>query len=153
MIQKIFHLISGSKNILLVGPSDSGKTFFIKNELIPFFKKQGKNITYFKNINKKIILQKEEIVVLDEFEILDDQTFLEKLHPEEKPYYSEKYLNCVHKWIKKAKNIKNSCIYILTRNEKQAIENVKKIKTFSFKENVKIIEFKYRKRCKQQCKK
>lgn len=142
MLQKILNSILGGKNVLLVGASDSGKTFFIKNELIPFFRKQGIEIAYFKNMNKKIISQKDEILVLDEFEILEDKTFLEKLHPKENPYYSEKYLNRVHRWIKKAKNIKNPCIYILTRNEKQAIENIKKIKTFSFKENIKIIEFK-----------
>jgi len=142
MLQKILNLILGGKNVLLVGTSDSGKTFFGKNELTPFFRKQGIKVAYFKNMNKKIIYKKDEILVLDEFEILEDQTFLEKLHPEEKPYYSEKYLQDVHKWLKKAESIKNPCIYILTRNGIQEIEYIKKIKSFSFKENVKIIEFK-----------
>ena len=142
MTQEILNFISSGISILLVGESNSGKTFFVKNKLIPFLEERNKKIIYFKNMDELTKAPKDAIMILDEFEILEDKAFLEKSHPEEKPYYTEEYLKCVHRWIKKAKSIKNPCIYILTRNEKREIENVKKIKNFSFKKEMEMIEFK-----------
>ncbi len=137
----ILNLINKNKNILLVGPSDSGKSFFIKNKLIPFLRKNGKKVRYYKDLEQSISPQRKEIIILDEFEILEDKEFLEKLHPEERPYYSDEYINRVLSWFKKIENIDNKFIYILTRNREEEIKNVKNIKNFSFAKNITVLVY------------
>jgi hypothetical protein len=51
---------------------------------------------------------------------------LEKLYPKERPYYSDKYLLKVSKWHKNLSKIDIPCIYIITRNENEVMNNIKK---------------------------
>ena len=142
MLQKIFDLVSANKNVLLVGKTNSGKTYFITNELIPFFGKNGKQAIYISSMNEEINPTKDSIVILDEFEILDDRVFLEHQHPEETPFYSNEYLECIDKWLAKADKIKNTCVYVVTRNKDVEIENIKRISKFSFSDDIEVLEFK-----------
>lgn len=141
MENNILNLINKNKNILLVGPSDSGKSFFIKNKLIPFLRRRGKKVAYYKDLEQSISPQGKEIIVLDEFEILEDKEFLEKLHPEERPYYSDEYIDRVLNWLNKIENIDNKFIYILTRNKEEEIKNVKNIKKFSFAKDITVLVY------------
>ncbi|MBU0976555.1 hypothetical protein KJ918_07180 [Patescibacteria group bacterium] len=141
MLQTISNLLSANKNILLIGRTDSGKTYFINNDLIPFLEKEGKTITYVSSMNEEINPAVDSVVILDEFEILEDKEFLEKEHPEERPYYSDEYMENINGWLAKAKKIKNPCIYIVTRNEQKEIDFVKQITSFSFKDDVEVVEF------------
>ena len=141
MEERILHLVNNNRDVLLVGPTDAGKSYFIRNTLIPFFEKHGKKVSYFENLDQEISPQNDYVVILDEFEILEDKTFLETLHPEEHPYYSEEYLEKVKGWMKKVKQIENRCIYIVTRNEMPEIENIKNIQDFSFGKDVAVVVY------------
>ena len=141
MEQQVYELISSGKNVLLVGKRDSGKTYFVMDKLIPFLKSKGMRVAYFKDLNETISPADKEVVILNEVEILDDKEFLKNLHPDDSPFYTEEYLKQVDKWLEKIRSIKNPTIYIVTRNEDEEIENMKKIETFSFGDNIEVVEY------------
>lgn len=120
--QTILQNIRKNNSIFLIGPADSGKTFFILNEFIPFLKKEKINIKYFENCDQIINSLKADIVIIDEVETLLDRKHLESQHPEEIPYYSEEYLSKIQQWHKKLKQIQQPCIYIVTRNSSKDID-------------------------------
>lgn len=126
LAKKIIKPFENGKSVFLVSKMDEGKTYFAKNFLISYLKKIGIKAVYFENINKLKITKGLNLLVIDEVEILSDQKFLEKEHPEEKPYYSEKYLKLVKKWHKKLSEIKIPAIYLITRNNQKEINYLKK---------------------------
>ena len=133
MQEKILQALKSSKDVLIVGASNTGKSFFVQNTLRPFLQKKGESVHYFKDGNA--IPQKPSrcsIVLLDEFEILDDREFLEAKNSNESPYYSEKYLNQVKKWNKKIDKFVMPRVYILTRNDPTEIQNILLYKKLSF---------------------
>ncbi len=122
MLNKIYKNLKNNRNVFIVGPTNSGKTYFVLHELIPFLKKQGEKVQYFKDCNIfKNFIQK-RIIIVDEVEVLLDREYLEKRHPEENPYYTKKYLSKVGKWYKKLEKNKNKVVYIVTRNDRKEIE-------------------------------
>ncbi|OIO53523.1 hypothetical protein AUJ46_04980 [Candidatus Peregrinibacteria bacterium CG1_02_54_53] len=124
------------QNILLVGRRDAGKTHFVTHTLIPLLQKKGLDVRYFKDMDEEIQTPPEDaVVIFDEFEILDDKEFLERMHPEEQPYYSDSYLRKVHFWLQKAENVPNRRIYVLSRNEED-IGNIANRTLFDFDPNV-----------------
>ena len=141
MLRSILNIILAEKNILLVGHRDAGKSFFVQQQLIPFLQQQGIYVRYFKNMNEDIssILNK-EVVVFDEFEVIEDKKFLERLHPEERPYYRKTYLEKVYTWLAKAKKISNKRIFIVTR-DKEEVDNLLRTTDFEFADNVEVLEF------------
>ena len=120
----ILQKILADKNVLIVGKTDSGKTYFIKNELIPFLVKNKLNVYYFENCDKLELNNSADIFIIDEVEIAADKLLLEKLHPEEKPYYTEEYLEKIRSWHNKLSKIVKSVICIVTRNDQMAIDNL-----------------------------
>ncbi|MFC1700602.1 hypothetical protein ACFLZ0_00425 [Patescibacteria group bacterium] len=120
--QTILQNIKENISIFLIGQVDSGKTYFVLNELITFLKKEKINVKYFKDCNQIVDLLKADIVIIDEVETLLDKEYLESHHPEENPYYSKEYLNKVKQWHEKLKQIKQPCIYIITRNSSEDID-------------------------------
>ena len=126
LAKKIVKSLKNGKSVFLVSKMDEGKTYFTKNFLVPYLKKTGVKVVYFKNINKLKIAKNLEFPVIDEVEILSDRKFLEKEHPEENPYYPEKYLKLVKKWHEKLSEIKAPAIYLITRNNKKEINYLKK---------------------------
>lgn len=118
ILQKILE----GKNVMLVGPTDSGKSYFIKNKIIPLLKQNKINVSYFKDCDS-IKLNKEcDVYILDEVEILFDKTFLENRHPDEKPFFTKNYLEKVKKWHKKLAQINKPVICLVTRNDKMEID-------------------------------
>src|SRR3989344_1395233 len=91
---KIYNLTNQKKSLFLVGRTNSGKTYFILKELIPFLKSKGVEVTYFSNCNKITILPKKGIAIMDEVETFKDREFLEKRN-KEKHYYSDLYIKIV----------------------------------------------------------
>jgi len=126
LAKRIIKAFKDNKSVFLVSKMDEGKTYFAKNFLIFYLKRMGIKAVYFENINKLKIVKNLELPVIDEVEILSDQKFLEKEHPEEKPYYPEKYLKLVKKWHDKLSKIKVPTIYLITRNNKKEINYLKK---------------------------
>lgn len=126
LAKKIVKSLKNEKSVFLVSKTDEGKTYFVKNFLISYLKRIGIKAVYFENINKLKIVKNLELPVIDEVEILSDQKFLEKEHPEEKPYYPEKYLKSVKKWHDKLSKIKAPAIYLITRGSQKEINYLKK---------------------------
>jgi len=125
MTDDIYRAISGGSNVLLVGPTDSGKTTYVKNDLIPFLQKNHFNPAYFANIDDfNESKNTADIFIIDEIETLIDQDYLENHSNSPKPYYSEKYLEKVKNWHDKLKKITVPSIFILTRNSEDQIENI-----------------------------
>ena len=119
----IFKELSSHKNMLVIGCTDSGKTHYILNELIPFLGMKKINVIYFPNCNDLLNIPKDaDVAIIDEVETLMDKNFLERQHPDDKPYYSAEYLEKVKTWHFKLKNIKIPAVFILTRNRKEEIK-------------------------------
>jgi hypothetical protein len=114
----------GKQNILLIGSTNSGKTFFVKNEIIPFLEKKWYKVVYFEDCNKLDPHKEANIFIVDEVEVLFDKDFLEKSNPEEIPYYNKSYLKTVENWQKKLSEIKTQIICIVTRNTEKEIDYV-----------------------------
>lgn|GEM_PF-3565091 len=140
MVTEIVSALEKGKNVLLVGRRDAGKTYFVTKTLIPFLRNTGMDVRYHKNMNEEIgDLPEDAVVIFDEFEIRDDREQLEKMHPEEKPYYTDSYLKKVHRWLRKSEHIPNRRIFILSRNEED-IGNIMKTTSFEFASDVVVIE-------------
>ena len=123
----IYNLINRKKSVFLVGKSNSGKTYFIKNELIPFLKEKEMVVSYFSDGDQITSLPQKGIAVIDEVETFQDKEFLEKNNTTKKPYHTKKYAKKVNSWFKKLKKVKIPTIYIITRNNKNEIEHFQKI--------------------------
>ena len=126
LAKRIMKAFKDNKSVFLVSKTDEGKTYFAKNFLISYLKRISIKAAYFENINKLKIVKNLEFPVIDEVEILSDRKFLEKEHPEENPYYPEKYLKLVKKWHKKLSKMKTPGIYLITRNNQKEINYLKK---------------------------
>ncbi len=134
---KIYHLINQKKSIFLVGESDSGKTYFVLKELIPFLKSKRLASTYFSDCDHIKVVPKTGVVIIDEVETFQDKEFLEKIRATEKSYYSKRYIQKVNRWFKKLKRVKVPSIYIITRNSKNEIEHFQKtVKTADWNKRV-----------------
>lgn len=142
LLHEIAETLKDGVSVLLVAPTDSGKTWFVKNELIPEMKKEGLAVGYLENPDAEMTSCC-DFWVIDEVEILGDREFLEKLHPEEVPFYEEKYLEEVKRWHGKMKEIKKPCVYVLTRNDEKAVENLMRedLKTEWDRREVKVVRF------------
>lgn len=116
LAENISLLLQQNKNVVLVGPSDSGKTWFVQHTLIPYLKKQGSNIIYYKNCDVLVDNNKTaDFVIVDEVELLQDYDFLQKLHPKDTPYYASEYLVKVNKWQEKLTTLTIPGLFIVSR--------------------------------------
>jgi len=122
LTEKIYTHTSKEESIVLVGPTGSGKTWYVKNELIPYLAKKGMKPQYLDCGKELTIKEHTDIVIIDEVETFFDKEYLEKKHPEESPYYTPKYIDTVTSWHEKLKRIEVPAIYIITRNEKEEID-------------------------------
>ncbi|MFH1178102.1 MAG: hypothetical protein V1711_00025 [bacterium] len=123
---KIYNLIKQKKSLFIVGKSDSGKTFFIKRELIPFLNNKRISVSYFSDCDQIVIPFKTEVAIIDEVETFQDKEFLEKNNTTEKPYYSKQYIQKVNGWFKKLNKIKVPSIYIVTRKNENEVKHFQK---------------------------
>jgi hypothetical protein len=140
---KIYRTVKGKESIFLVGKSNSGKTFFIKNELIPFLESKGLKVCYFSNCDKIIITTNKEVAIVDEVETFQDKDFLEGNNRNKKAYFNKQYIQKVNRWFEKLNNLKITSIYILTRNNENELRQLERtIKTADWdNRKVKIITF------------
>lgn len=127
LLRKIFKSLSTGESAIFIGPRESGKTWFVKNELIPFLEKMGVGVYYIKeSLDNFKIPESSQVIIADEAETLFDQEFLANLHPKENPYYDEKYIDQVKKSHNLFKKATQPVLFIVTRNEKESLENLKK---------------------------
>lgn len=140
----IFKILKQGKDIILVGPGDSGKTWFVENTFIPYLKSRDKNIRYFKDPDgvSSRECNHQDFVVVDEVESLQDRKFLEAQSPHEKPYYSEAYEAKVNCWFEKLKVISCPGIYVISRNKKAIPHFMKTVHSLDWKRDlVEVIDF------------
>ena len=124
LTNNIYQELSGGGNVLLVGPTDSGKTWYINNILIPFLREKKMRVVYFSNPDNISKNNKADIIIVDEVEVLIDQDKLEASSSGHEPYYSEVYLNKVKAWHNKLQKLTVPSIFVLTRNNKKEISNI-----------------------------
>ena len=118
LTKKIYKELSARNSVALIGATDSGKTWYVKNELVPFLESSESKVKYFKDCKQKLEIKKDDdIIIVDEVETFVDREYLEKRHPEEGPYYSKKYLNQVNGWHKKLKDIQKPAIFLINVQE------------------------------------
>ncbi|MBU4360541.1 hypothetical protein KKA66_01690, partial [Patescibacteria group bacterium] len=96
-----YNLLKNNKSIFLIGNTNSGKTWFVKNNLIPFLQEKKMSVLYIQNCDNIPKLINKNYAIIDEIEILQDKDFLEKNNLNEKPYYNKEYLIKVKKWFDK----------------------------------------------------
>lgn len=110
----IGNLLRG-ESIVLVGPSDAGKSHWVQNFLIPKIQEVGKSVQYSKDGFTPIEIS--DIAIFDEAEILFDATRLQEKYPDDRPYYSEKYLQQVADWHALYSSHREPSVYIISRKE------------------------------------
>lgn len=131
-----------NKNIILVWETNKWKSYFIENKVLPILKEKNINFSYFEDC-ERLVNNSSNIYLIDEVEVLFDKDFLEKNHPEENPYYTNKYIKKVRNWHTKLAQINSTMICIVTRNKQN--ERTYLVNNYKFlewnKEPVEVIEF------------
>lgn len=134
----IDQLIEGN-SIAIIGPSDSGKTYWVKNTLIPQLECLGKSTSYsIDGFNPP----KADISIFDEVETFFDAKMLEEKYPKENPYYTESYIQKVQIWhVVYAEHLEPS-VYIISRRNGDVDFLVNNFKTTDWdNRNIKSFEF------------
>lgn len=136
----IIEEIKKNNSIVIVGASDSGKTYWVQNTLIPKLREIGKLVAYSEDGFNNIAML--DVAIFDEAETLFDANELKIKYPEENPYYSEKYIEQVKNWFSMYSSHTEPSIYIISRRKNDIqflLENFKKsdwdnrnLKLFSF---------------------
>jgi thymidylate synthase len=121
LLTKIANSLEQQKSVVLVGQTNSGKTYWIKNTLMPHLESIGKSVEYLKD-GHEFLKGSPNIAVCDEVETLFDKKYLEN---GDENYYTEKYLDTVsNKWFKNYSSLPASTIFVITRNEMDQINNL-----------------------------
>ena len=143
LTDNIYQIVSAGENVLLIGMTDSGKTWYIKNTLMPFLQTNKIKVVYFSDpgfISESN--NQADVFIIDEVETLFDQDFLTARSTSSEPYYSEMYLAKVKVWHNKLKRLTAPSIFILTRNNQEEINNiVNKLKVIDWGAKVKCLVF------------
>jgi hypothetical protein len=144
LVHKIADNVFQNNDVLVAGPTGSGKTYFVEHELLPFLNKAGLGVGYFKNIDEFILNYKNEhfdVFIFDEFETFFDRDFLIKKYNDPE-YYSEQYIQLVTKWHGALLEVNKPSVFILTRNEEDEIDYiVKNMKQTDWGSRVTCFEF------------
>jgi len=133
----------GGSNIVLVGPTNSGKSWFLQQQLIPWLKKKNIKASYLKDCNESMSEDDEsDYFIIDEVETFFDKGFLETRHPDKTPYYTDEYLSQVNIWHKNIAQISKPAVFVITRNEDEEIDYlVKNLKQTDWGKPVKVLKF------------
>lgn len=134
---RLVKYIERGLSIILIGKTNSGKSYFVKKELISLLKKKFR-VVYFKD-GDNVEIKKADVAIFDEAELLFDKTRLEK----QGEIFSRLYLNKVNKWQILYKKFNMPSIYIVTRNEMKDINYIKKNYKKAEWDNRKITVIKY----------
>lgn len=121
LIYRVKETLLQGKSVVIVSSSDSGKTYWVKNNLIPFL--GPLEVAYFQDgnsINDVIA----DVYIFDEAETLCDRKYLEACNSDEVFYYSESYLQQVKHWHDFYKKFTKPSLYIITRNNDNEIDNL-----------------------------
>src|SRR3989344_7163315 len=119
-LEKVIDSLLRNKSVVLVGSTNSGKSYWVEHYLIPVLGK-SKKIAYFKEAED---IQKIEadIFIFDEAETFFDKEFLRKRYPEKNPYYAPSYVKRVKNWHELYKKLNKPSLYIITRNSDEEVD-------------------------------
>lgn len=109
------------RSVILVGPTDSGKTHWVQSNLIPYLESAGQHVAYLKDGDQALV-GVPDVVVCDEAEVLFDEKYLQDDNPE--PYYSDEYMQKVHRWFVNYSLLPRKTIFVVTRNQPDQIKNL-----------------------------
>ncbi|MEI7792176.1 MAG: hypothetical protein WCI57_01660 [Candidatus Berkelbacteria bacterium] len=124
MNEEIYNLLQNGTSVILVGETDSGKSWFVEKQLIPYLESKGQEVQYFSDCNEiPDSADDKKVGIFDEVETFLDREFLEKSHPEDFPYYTPEYEEAVKNWFLKLAKFTKPSVYIITRNSKADIKN------------------------------
>lgn len=141
--EKIFNILDQGDSVLLVGPTEAGKTWFVKNKLIPLCAANPKTFEYIDGYPDDHQLKDTDLVIVDEFETFLDRAFLESRHEDEVPYYTDKYVADNVDWYRRLAEIKKPMLFVLTRNEQEEIDYmVNSMKKTDWSQPVSVFEYK-----------
>lgn len=122
-MDEILNLLINKHSVLLVGEGRSGKTYFVEHELIPALESGGVKALFLNDLESDVPSEDFDVLIADEFETFIDKDYLEKNHPDENPYYSDKYIEQVKGWHLRIKEVKKPILFLLTRDARD-INNV-----------------------------
>lgn len=130
--QQILQEIRHGNNVYVIGASNSGKTYFATQILLPMLQEMYTEAAYYSTCSH-LPIHTIAPAIIDEVEIMEDYQFLQSLHPEEYPFYSQEYLQKVSKWDTELKHIQTPSIALITRNDPESqIYLTKTIQTCSW---------------------
>ena len=109
------------RSVVLVGLTDAGKTYWIKNDLIPYLEAAGKSVAYLRD-GSESPEEPADIVICDEAETLFDEESLQR--GDAMNYYSGEYLGKVHRWHQNYASFPPATLFVITRNKADQIENL-----------------------------
>ncbi len=124
-MDEIIVKLIGGESVGVVGPSDSGKTYWVMNSLIPELEARGKKVFYAPDGDTEV--SDCDIVIFDEVETLFDKDRLEEQSGTSEPYYSEKYLEKVKRWQENYASRKEPALYVISRPAKDVDYLVKNL--------------------------
>jgi hypothetical protein len=132
LLEEILGLIKNDQSVAIVGATNSGKTWFAQNKIIPFLQDKDFKVCYLKESLVDYSIPKDvNIVIADEFETFADKEFLEKRYLECDPYYTDSYIEQVENCHKAFESVNISVIFLITRNNDEEIKylanNLRKI--------------------------
>ena len=123
LISDLVNKLVVNNTVALVGPTNSGKTYWVKNILIPHLESLGKKVEYLKDGDMLPEFQ-DSIVISDEAETMFDAKYLQGNKVDD--YYAKEYLEKVDGWYKNYTKLPSSTLFIITRNSVDQIENLVK---------------------------
>lgn len=118
--------VANGFSVALIGPSDSGKTWFVKNILVPKLESKQIRCHYISDsIHNFSLPGPVDLLIADEFETLSDRKLLEKLNIKDKPYYPPEYVNRVEECHRRFRQLDPDLpiLFIITRNNSEGINS------------------------------
>ena len=114
-------------SIILIGTPDSGKTWYIQNNLMPFLIDMGIPCTYYENpgaITNAEYLTPPTVAIIDEVESLLDKPQLESKYPTERPNYTNTYISRVEREHQSLGKITTQCVYVISRKDRTDVDQL-----------------------------
>ncbi|OGN31834.1 MAG: hypothetical protein A3J01_00750 [Candidatus Yanofskybacteria bacterium RIFCSPLOWO2_02_FULL_45_18] len=121
LLSKITENLLRQKSVVLVGSTDSGKTYWIQNTLIPHLESLNNKVEYLKD-GSELSKGSPGVVICDEVETLFDKDYLQGSSPED--YYTPEYLEKVRQWHENYARLPKSTLFVITRNKPDQIKNL-----------------------------
>ena len=123
LLSKVAENLLQHRSVALVGMTNSGKTYWVRHELIPHLEKMGKTVVYLRD-GSEVPQSSSDVVVCDEAETMFDEKFLHDHVGDVENYYSQEYFAKVRLWHHNYARLIPSTLFVITRNKPEDIDNL-----------------------------